>query len=338
MAPNDQPMPDKPTPAGEASNPVPPDTVRALKMKIPEIPRAKLIADIRAFLKAANAKIAVTALHPVIVGDGFALESSAETLRKFTHNDRGFDNVDDLYRLYRFFVFTPRGRALRLPLVGPCTPIDRFAHGITEPQLDVPITMVGSYFVYHTAFLYSEAYTVRAMAISEPEPGLLWFDEYLGNIRKGLATGEPQRGATRATSNETDPTEYDHHGVVRFYRSTPQFTSITDKQTIGFRLMIGDWYEARDGIAPFITGRMIGMTTNGISYVRDVLIEHRSAKPVLDRSQSRIDTFENLTRHQQRMFEYLASKRTVDRIRDTGLDRLGRPPPAPRDEEGDDDL
>ncbi len=295
----------------------------------PRMGTVKLRTHIKKLLEIASQQTSLKTLHRNVAEIGLQLDTSYETLRKFASDpERGLDSVDDLYRLYHFFERTRQGRRLAQPFAGSNTSVDRFVDAVISPGASAPVTIVGSYLVYHTAFLYHDRFTVRAMIITEPSEGLFGFEEYLGNIDGGL---------TRKKKNEMkDPTEYDHQGVVTFYRNTPQFLSVTQNQTIGYRLIIGDWFEERNGIAPIITGRMMGMTTNGISYVRDVLIEHLSAEPKLVKQQARLVQFDGLTARQQDMFRYLAGKRSEERFRDDALDRLARSPPRPDSDDDDD--
>ena len=302
----------------------------SVKPVIPVRPRmgiADLRVHIKERLKSASKQTSLKKLHLNVAEIGLRLKTSYETLRKFASDkDRGLDSIDDLYRLYHFFEHTRQGRRLAQSFAGSNASADRFVDAVVSPGATAPITIVGSYLVYHTAFLYPDRFTVRAMIVTEPSEGLFGFEEYLGNIDGGL---------TRQKNSKTkDPTEYKHQGVVTFFRNTPQFLSVTQNQTIGYRLIIGDWYDERNHIAPIITGRMMGMTTNGISYIRDVLIEHLSEEPKLAKQQARLVPFDGLTARQQGMFRDLADKRTKERFRDDALDRLERSRPLP---DGDDD-
>lgn len=266
---------------------------------------------VKACLRTASSRIRLKNVLRLAEGEGCEIASSFEAMRKFVETDkRQLSNIDDLYRLDRFFSATYLGRELRKEAAGTCSATRGFLDGLVAEQ-SFPFRITGSYLVYHTAFQWEHRYSVRTMAIADDGRGDVGFTEFLGNINSGVSPV--------TSTSVKDATEYQHQGIVRCYLGTLQFLSLNKNQSLGARFIVGRPI-ARDGRASLVIGRMMGMTAEGMPYERDVLLARTGDMPVLEKDRSCIKALSELNSDELRMFGLLASRRTHEAFADNALD------------------
>ncbi len=298
----------------------PEDTALPMPLFRAPLLEEKLVAVIKQYVALARQQTTSKKLLKLLDCEGLKLDTSYETFRKFAVTPhRGLDSTDDLHRMYTFFEFRPVGQALVRTRSTKLSAAEHIQSAATRPNVAPNAVFhfnpVGHYVVYHTAFLYPDAYTMRVMRVSEAAPGQYEFTEYLGQILAGFS----QIGVREETT-------YVHRGVLKIYGKTPQFISHTDSQSLGFRCIVADKCSVRNGVAVLMVGRMLGQSTTGASYVRDVVIERLTDDVERPWTLAKLTTFGGLSLHERDMFAYLAENRVREAFADDALNVMQKKP------------